>query len=88
MTFWSNHGHLEHQFGKFEFRDFSSGLEVLLCITIPIRIANNPAHLEGIPLITENHPRSREIAVVSVELPAKTAPGRVGRPRCLKSGIL
>ena len=24
----------------------------------------------------------------SVELPAKTAPGRVGRPRCLKSGIL
>ena len=40
-----NHGHLEHQIGKVAMRNFLSGLEVLLCITIAIRIANNPAHL-------------------------------------------
>ena len=40
-----NHGHLEHQIGKVAMRNFLSGLEVLLCTAITIRIANNPAHL-------------------------------------------
>ena len=41
MTFWSNHGHLEHQIGKVAMRHFLSDLEVLLCISIPIRIASS-----------------------------------------------
>ena len=45
MIFWSNHGHFEHQNGKVAFRIFWSGLGMLLCIMIPIEIANNPGHL-------------------------------------------
>ena len=56
MTFWSNHGHLEHQFGEVEFRIFLSDLEVLLFISIPIRIANNDSHLRLSHGITEHPP--------------------------------
>ena len=42
MTFWSNHGYLELHIGEVAFRNFLSGLEVLLCINILIRIAHYP----------------------------------------------
>ena len=54
MTFWSNHGHFEHQNGKVAFRIFLSGLEVLLCIYIPVGIANNPGDLSNLSVITAN----------------------------------
>ena len=61
MTFWSNHGHLEHQFSEVEFRIFLSGLEVLLCIYIPVGVTNNPGDLSTFKVNRRKHPPFLEI---------------------------
>ena len=78
MTFWSNHGHLELHIGEVAFRNFLSGLEVLLCISIHIRIANNPGDYSRECLITADPPTF--MVICGCEANETCNPGVYSRP--------
>ena len=72
MTFWSNHGHLEHQIGKVAMRHFFRGVEVLLCINISIKNYKKELHVWGFGRATSQSQQKvlflRKIAAVASKI--------------------